>query len=44
MKKIIQITLKQIQEKTTQIVLVGLFIPFAMLSNLYLMITVITRI
>jgi len=40
MKKIIQITLKQIQEKTTQIVLIALIMVFVMISSLYLLYTV----
>ncbi|MDP3358869.1 MAG: hypothetical protein Q8S41_05915 [Lutibacter sp.] len=39
MKQIIQITLKQIQQKTTQIVLIGLIMLFVMLSSLYILFT-----
>ncbi|MDP2069130.1 MAG: hypothetical protein Q8K04_09200 [Lutibacter sp.] len=44
MKKIIQITLKQIQQKTTQIVLIGLIMLFVMLSSLYILFTAFTSI
>ncbi|MHB1108440.1 MAG: hypothetical protein ACYCZ2_18945 [Lutibacter sp.] len=44
MKKIIQITLKQIQEKTTQIVLIGLIMAFVMISSLYLLYTAFSSI
>jgi len=44
MKKIIQITLKQIQEKTTQIVLIGLIMDFVMISSLYLLYTAFSSI
>gem|GEM_PF-3472003 len=44
MKKIIQITLNQIQQKTTQIVLIGLIMFLVMLSSLYILYTAFTSI
>ncbi len=37
MKKILKITINQIQQKTTQITIIGLLILFVMISSLYLM-------
>ncbi|OGS70601.1 MAG: hypothetical protein A3F91_08945 [Flavobacteria bacterium RIFCSPLOWO2_12_FULL_35_11] len=44
MKKILLITINQIQQKTTQIAIIGLLILFVMISSLYLMYTVFSNI